>query len=89
MGASLGLLAFMLAFSFSRAQSHFEAWIDAYLLEISAIDAAYRGADLRTSVNELQRRHYCASSFRSGVIVQMRPTSSLSLEGPQSEGDLN
>lgn len=52
MGASLGLLAFMLAFSFSRAQSHFEARIDAYLLEISAIDSAYRGADL---LNEQQQ----------------------------------
>jgi hypothetical protein len=52
MGASLGLLAFMLAFSFSRAQSHFEARTDAYLFEISAIDAAYRGADL---LNERQQ----------------------------------
>jgi len=46
MGASLGLLAFMLAFSFSMAQKHFELRTDAYLLEISAVDSAYRGADL-------------------------------------------
>ncbi len=46
MAASLGLLAFMLAFSFSTAQRHFESRIDAYLLEISAVDFAYRGADL-------------------------------------------
>jgi len=46
MGASLGLLAFMLAFSFSMAQKHFEARAQAYMLEISAIDSAYRGADL-------------------------------------------
>jgi len=46
MGASLGLLAFMLAFSFSMAQKHFELRTDAYVLEISAVDAAYRGADL-------------------------------------------
>ena len=46
MGASLGLLAFMLAFSFSMAQHHFEARAQAYMLEISAIDSAYRGADL-------------------------------------------
>jgi hypothetical protein len=46
MGASLGLLAFMLAFSFSMAQTHFEARTQAYMLEISAIDSAYRGADL-------------------------------------------
>jgi len=46
MGASLGLLAFMLAFSFSMAQKHFEARAQAYMLEISAIDSAYRSADL-------------------------------------------
>lgn len=46
MGASLGLLAFMLAFSFAVAQQHFESRTNAYLLEITAIDAAYRGASL-------------------------------------------
>lgn len=46
MGASLGLLAFMLAFSFSMAQQHFEQRTAAYMLEISAVDSAYRGADL-------------------------------------------
>ena len=46
MGASLGLLAFMLAFSFSVAQKHYELRTDAFLLEITAIDAAYRGASL-------------------------------------------
>lgn len=46
MGASLGLLAFMLAFTFNSAQQHFEERTRAYMLEISAIDSAYRGADL-------------------------------------------
>lgn len=46
MGASLGLLAFMLAFSFAVAQQHYEARTNAYLLEVTAIDAAYRGASL-------------------------------------------
>jgi len=46
MGASLGLLAFMLAFSFSMAQQHFEERTRAYMMEISAIDSAFRGADL-------------------------------------------
>ena len=46
MGASLGLLAFMLAFSFSMAQRHFEARTQSYMLEVSAISSAYRGADL-------------------------------------------
>ena len=46
MGASLGLLAFMLAFSFNTAQLHFEERGKAYMLEVSAIDSAYRSADL-------------------------------------------
>lgn len=46
MGASLGLVAFMLAFSFSMAQTHFETRVGAYFLEISAIDSSHRGADL-------------------------------------------
>jgi hypothetical protein len=46
MGASLGLLAFMLAFSFAVAQKHYEERTNAYLLEVTAIDAAYRGASL-------------------------------------------
>ena len=46
MGASLGLLAFMLAFSFNAAQKHFEARTGAYMLEVSAIDSAFRGSDL-------------------------------------------
>lgn len=46
MGASLGLLAFMLAFSFNTAQQHFEERTRAYLVEVSAIDSAFRGAGL-------------------------------------------
>lgn len=46
MGASLGLLAFMLAFTFSMAQQHFEERTRAYMMEVSAIDSAFRGADL-------------------------------------------
>jgi len=46
MGASLGLLAFMLAFSFAVAQQHFEERTNAYLVEVTAINAAYRGASL-------------------------------------------
>ena len=46
MGASLGLLAFMLAFSFSMAQRHYEVRTQSFMLEVSAISSAYRGADL-------------------------------------------
>jgi len=49
MGASLGLLAFMLAFSFSMAQRHFEVRTQSFMLEVSAISSAYRGADLLDS----------------------------------------
>ena len=78
-GASLGLLAFMLAFSFNMAQRHFEARTDAYLLEISAIDAAYRGADLleehqRISAQELIRQ-----------IVQLRRDTSRAADSDELE----
>ena len=46
MGASLGLLAFMLAFSFSMAQQHHEERAIAYMQEVSAVDTAYRASDL-------------------------------------------
>ncbi len=46
MGASLGLLGFMLAFSYSMAQRHFEERNAAYLVEVSEIDLAYRSAEL-------------------------------------------
>jgi hypothetical protein len=46
MGASLGLLAFMLAFSFSIAQQHFEERSRAYMMEVSAINTAVRGASM-------------------------------------------
>lgn len=56
MGASLGLLAFMLAFSFSMAQQHFEARTQAYMLEVSAIDSAFRGADLIEQEKRVQAK---------------------------------
>jgi hypothetical protein len=46
MGASLGLLAFMLAFSFSMAQRHYEVRTQSFMLDVNAISSAYRGADL-------------------------------------------
>ena len=56
MGASLGLLAFMLAFSFNTAQQHFEERSRAYLFEVNAIDSAYRGAGLLTDGPRAQAR---------------------------------
>jgi len=56
MGASLGLLAFMLAFSFSIAQQHFETRTNAYMMEVSAIDSAFRGADLLAADDRAQAK---------------------------------
>lgn len=44
MGAGLGLLAFMLGFSFKIGQSHFEKRSEVYLLEVNAISSAYLSA---------------------------------------------
>lgn len=56
MGASLGLLAFMLAFSFSIAQQHFEERSGAYMLEVSAIQSALRSSDLLDERTESRAR---------------------------------
>lgn len=67
MGASLGLLAFMLAFSFNTAQQHFEERTRAYLLEVSAIDSAYRGADLILK----EERHRAKELLRTFAEVRL------------------
>jgi hypothetical protein len=46
MGASLGLLGFMLAFSFSMAQRHFEERTAAYLVEVGELDSAFRSSEM-------------------------------------------
>lgn len=56
MGASLGLLAFMLAFSFNTAQQHFEERTRAYLTEVSAVHSAFRGAGLLPSEQRVAAR---------------------------------
>ena len=56
MGASLGLLAFMLAFSFNTAQQHFEERTQAYMMEVSAVDSAYRGAGLLAETDAAEAR---------------------------------
>jgi len=60
MGAGLGLLAFMLAFTFSTAQSHFEARVQTLAEEASIARNAFMQADMmpepeRTQVKELLR----------------------------------
>lgn len=64
MGASLGLLAFMLAFSFSIAQQHFEERTQAYMQEVSAIDSAFRGADLIDKSSRTEAREVLVNFTR-------------------------
>jgi nitrate/nitrite transporter NarK len=49
MGATLGLLAFMLAFTFSAAQSHFEARVEAMVADARTVNHAFLSA---TDLNE-------------------------------------
>ena len=58
MGASLGLLGFMLAFSYSMAQRHFEERNAAFLMEVSEIDAAFRSAELLSPGHREQAKSY-------------------------------
>jgi len=46
MGAGLGLLAFMLAFTFNTAQSHFEARVQDLVEEARIARTAFKHADL-------------------------------------------
>jgi hypothetical protein len=57
MGASLGLLAFMLAFSFNIAQQHFEERSSAYMMEVSAIHSTLRSAALLDERAESEARN--------------------------------
>jgi hypothetical protein len=52
MGAGLGLLGFMLAFSYSIAQSHYELRTQAYLEEISAITSSFLSASFLMSAED-------------------------------------
>ncbi len=67
MGASLGLLAFMLAFSFSMAQRHFEVRTQSFMLEVNAISSAYRGTDLLDDVT----RPVAKNLLRQFVAIRM------------------
>ena len=62
MGATLGLLAFMLAFTFSSAQNHFESRIQLQIEEVNLARDAFMQAELysdplRTQVRELLLEH--------------------------------
>lgn len=57
MGAGLGLLAFMLAFTFSTAQSHFEARVQSLVEETRIARNAYMQADLLAEPARSQIKH--------------------------------
>ena len=60
MGAGLGLLAFMLAFTFSTAQSHFEARTQNLAEEARIARNAFMQADLLTEPRRTQARRLLA-----------------------------
>ena len=69
MGAGLGLLAFMLAFTFSTAQSHFEMRVQSLAEEARIARNAYMQADLlseprRTQTKELLKEYIKLRSDR-------------------------
>jgi len=69
MGAGLGLLAFMLAFTFSTAQSHFEARVQSLAEESRIARNAYMQADLlpeprRTGAKQLLKDYI---ELRAGI----------------------
>jgi hypothetical protein len=57
MGAGLGLLAFMLAFTFSTAQSHFEARVQSLAEEARIARNAFMQADLLTEPRRSQAKN--------------------------------
>jgi NADH:ubiquinone oxidoreductase subunit 6 (subunit J) len=57
MGAGLGLLAFMLAFTFSTAQSHFEARVQNLAEEARIARNAFMQADLLAEPHRTQAKH--------------------------------
>jgi hypothetical protein len=72
MGAGLGLLAFMLAFTFSTAQSHFEMRVQSLAEEARIARNAYMQADLlseprRTQTKELLKEYIKLRSDRPNL----------------------
>ena len=82
MGAALGLTAFMLAFTFAVAQSHYETRMQGMVEEARIARHAFMEADLLTEPQRSQIRdtlkQYTGRAFRA-----MRPTSSAQARGPK------
>lgn len=74
MGASLGLLAFMMAFTFSSAQNHYETRVHYMVEEARLASNAFLQADLlkepyRTDIRQLLRR-YIGDRLEMGELVR-------------------
>jgi len=69
MGAGLGLLAFMLAFTFSTAQSHFEARVQSLAEESRIVRNAFMQADLLPDSFRFETKHLLKDymALRAGV----------------------
>lgn len=78
MGAALGLLAFMLAFTFATAQSHFEARVQNLAEEARIARNAFLQADLMTEPRRSQAKHLLND------YIKLR-SENLKLIGPDSE----
>lgn len=78
MGAALGLLAFMLAFTFATAQSHFEARVQNLAEEARIARNAFLQADLMTEPRRSQAKHLLND------YIKLR-SENLKLTGPDSE----
>jgi hypothetical protein len=82
MGAGLGLLAFMLAFTFATAQSHFEARVQNLAEEARIARNAFLQADLMTEPRRSEAKHLLKDyiKLRSKLRSDNR-----NLTGPDSE----
>lgn len=78
MGAALGLLAFMLAFTFATAQSHFEARVQNLAEEARIARNAFLQADLMTEPRRSQAKHLLND------YIKLR-SENFKLTGPDSE----
>ena len=90
MGATLGLLAFMLAFTFSGAQNHFESRIQLQIEEANLARDAFMQAEwysdpLRTQVRELLLEHVDGRVKLNEMVREKRDEQVLQLLGRANE----
>jgi hypothetical protein len=77
MGAGLGLLAFMLAFTFSTAQSHFEARVQSLAEEARIARNAFLQADLLTQPYRAQAKELLRDYIKLRSETHMSPNTNI------------